>query len=202
MRACRSCCGHDAVEGVEGTRNGVLLILSRCGARGRLRFVTIVQRGWLAGTPCGTVTCVPFAAWPAERRGSAARCAATGELIGPECRQEPRERVAGVPEGRQATRSRGDRKSTRLNSSHSQISYAVFCLKKKITVLIHLLRRADDRRLNHLQRIRIRHSIALKALQLLAVEHRQNHPAGPQQFRLTVNDLLRKHWLKVVQQVP
>src|SRR5256886_16230394 len=28
-------------------------------------------------------------------------------------------------------RSVGDRKSTRLNSSHSQISYAVFCLKKK-----------------------------------------------------------------------
>src|SRR2546430_11959331 len=28
-------------------------------------------------------------------------------------------------------RRRRDRKSTRLNSSHSQISYAVFCLKKK-----------------------------------------------------------------------
>src|SRR2546430_12389781 len=28
-------------------------------------------------------------------------------------------------------RYRQDRKSTRLNSSHSQISYAVFCLKKK-----------------------------------------------------------------------
>src|SRR2546427_6255736 len=28
-------------------------------------------------------------------------------------------------------RSSQDRKSTRLNSSHSQISYAVFCLKKK-----------------------------------------------------------------------
>src|SRR5689334_23504386 len=27
--------------------------------------------------------------------------------------------------------TRGDRKSTRLNSSHSSISYAVFCLKKK-----------------------------------------------------------------------
>src|SRR2546428_7074542 len=27
--------------------------------------------------------------------------------------------------------SAGDRKSTRLNSSHDQISYAVFCLKKK-----------------------------------------------------------------------
>src|SRR2546430_11936961 len=28
-----------------------------------------------------------------------------------------------------------DRKSTRLNSSHSQISYAVFCLKKKKNIL-------------------------------------------------------------------
>src|SRR5246127_5936252 len=28
--------------------------------------------------------------------------------------------------------AQADRKSTRLNSSHSQISYAVFCLKKKI----------------------------------------------------------------------
>src|SRR2546427_3192844 len=35
--------------------------------------------------------------------------------------------------GRASTddRPRQDRKSTRLNSSHSQISYAVFCLKKK-----------------------------------------------------------------------
>src|SRR2546430_5109205 len=30
-----------------------------------------------------------------------------------------------------------DRKSTRLNSSHSQISYAVFCLKKKDAVYRH-----------------------------------------------------------------
>src|SRR3712207_7206976 len=29
--------------------------------------------------------------------------------------------------------TRTDRKSTRLNSSHANISYAVFCLKKKIT---------------------------------------------------------------------
>src|SRR2546430_10540417 len=33
--------------------------------------------------------------------------------------------------GRLLYDSKGDRKSTRLNSSHSQISYAVFCLKKK-----------------------------------------------------------------------
>src|SRR2546430_16694203 len=44
----------------------------------------------------------------------------------------PRGRIAvgrlGAGPGAQARR---DRKSTRLNSSHSQISYAVFCLKKK-----------------------------------------------------------------------
>src|SRR2546430_4427318 len=37
---------------------------------------------------------------------------------------------------RGATRA-GDRKSTRLNSSHSQISYAVFCLKKKKAIDNH-----------------------------------------------------------------
>src|SRR2546430_9306803 len=33
--------------------------------------------------------------------------------------------------GNETPRLERDRKSTRLNSSHSQISYAVFCLKKK-----------------------------------------------------------------------
>src|SRR5207302_6398121 len=43
----------------------------------------------------------------------------------------------GEPSGRSNARNRGrrkaerDRKSTRLNSSHVKISYAVFCLKKK-----------------------------------------------------------------------
>src|SRR5688572_31872492 len=41
-----------------------------------------------------------------------------------------RGRVRSVRPARQR-RGDGDRKSTRLNSSHSQISYAVFCLKKK-----------------------------------------------------------------------
>src|SRR2546427_8963418 len=43
-------------------------------------------------------------------------------------------RLAG-PQGetivRTMPKAQVDRKSTRLNSSHSQISYAVFCLKKK-----------------------------------------------------------------------
>src|SRR2546430_13588527 len=34
-----------------------------------------------------------------------------------------------------------DRKSTRLNSSHSQISYAVFCLKKKNQNIITIFKR-------------------------------------------------------------
>src|SRR2546430_11846401 len=33
--------------------------------------------------------------------------------------------------------TRADRKSTRLNSSHSQNSYAAFCLKKKKTITLH-----------------------------------------------------------------
>src|SRR2546430_6415850 len=36
-----------------------------------------------------------------------------------------------VKAAHRSCRIHGDRKSTRLNSSHSQISYAVFCLKKK-----------------------------------------------------------------------
>src|SRR2546430_11144164 len=49
-----------------------------------------------------------------------------------------------------------DRKSTRLNSSHSQISYAVFCLKKKNTNLAtqplptQIMARAPVRRRIHL----------------------------------------------------
>src|SRR5204863_7333367 len=39
---------------------------------------------------------------------------------------------------REPLQERGDRKSTRLNSSHVEISYAVFCLKKK-----NLIRRGN-----------------------------------------------------------
>src|SRR2546427_1798974 len=58
----------------------------------------------------------------AARAGPAAVAGQRGGL-----RQVPGQRHGARPEDR----DRGDRKSTRLNSSHSQISYAVFCLKKK-----------------------------------------------------------------------
>src|SRR5271163_5191722 len=46
--------------------------------------------------------------------------------ISPPARRRGNPAAAGQPPGRGR-----DRKSTRLNSSHDQISYAVFCLKKK-----------------------------------------------------------------------
>src|SRR6266496_5185813 len=49
----------------------------------------------------------------------------------------PLERGVPVPDGPR-DHARRDRKSTRLNSSHVEISYAVFCLKKKKKKNIHL----------------------------------------------------------------
>src|SRR2546427_9087708 len=52
-----------------------------------------------------------------------------------------RDRVSGRARklGRWITRKLADRKRTRLNSSHSQISYAVFCLKKKKKLRVKLI---------------------------------------------------------------
>src|SRR3712207_8277675 len=44
-----------------------------------------------------------------------------------------------------AGQHRADRKSTRLNSSHANISYAVFCLKKKKTSTNYHLSTPDER---------------------------------------------------------
>src|SRR5438445_9874627 len=57
-----------------------------------------------------------------------------------------RARRRGGVEARAAERERHDRadqdrKSTRLNSSHANISYAVFCLKKKKTYNVAILQR-------------------------------------------------------------
>src|SRR5206468_4890867 len=49
-------------------------------------------------------------------------------------------RVNAEPQHREEIlRTAEDRKSTRLNSSHDQISYAVFCLKKKIKLILHVM---------------------------------------------------------------
>src|SRR5947209_14579103 len=73
-----------------------------------------------------------------ESRGTRGAAVANPQGIDPKRRPRQRSRdprlayrssIAGI---RTALRE-GDRKSTRLNSSHANISYAVFCLKKKKT---------------------------------------------------------------------
>src|SRR5690242_20986643 len=49
----------------------------------------------------------------------------------------PRARTARTARARSRAPPGRDRKSTRLNSSHMSISYAVFCLKKKKTTTTH-----------------------------------------------------------------
>src|SRR2546430_11894572 len=58
--------------------------------------------------------------------------------------EDEREAVAAAHRLPRLSRGAIDRKSTRLNSSHSQISYAVFCLKKKKRIHIN-----NDVELNH-----------------------------------------------------
>src|SRR2546429_893722 len=53
-----------------------------------------------------------------------------------------------------------DRKSTRLNSSHGYISYAVFCLKKKRTSLSNGLVPAGDILRGHVRPHLLRHATA------------------------------------------
>src|SRR3712207_6998982 len=67
---------------------------------------------------------------PALDRLPGQRVAAEGELVLVLARDPelPRDLLRGQPHA--------DRKSTRLNSSHANISYAVFCLKKKKSLLI------------------------------------------------------------------
>src|SRR5688572_30387417 len=52
-------------------------------------------------------------------------------LVGERCRHHEARVPGCASEVHQSPFGQQDRKSTRLNSSHSQISYAVFCLKKK-----------------------------------------------------------------------
>src|SRR5258707_8245498 len=59
--------------------------------------------------------------------------------IGAPCKRTPLWDWSTWMVSRRCQECRLDRKSTRLNSSHANISYAVFCLKKKRTKLPSLL---------------------------------------------------------------
>src|SRR5256885_12781242 len=66
-----------------------------------------------------------------------------GEIGGHHGRGADREHGQHLPAAaaRALRAGKGDRKSTRLNSSHLVISYAVFCLKKKTTTTLTPLAR-------------------------------------------------------------
>src|SRR5206468_11748980 len=71
-------------------------------------------------TPCGaTAVCAGAAVAATASTASAVRVLRDRDVVG------------DADVRREGRHHRTDRKSTRLNSSHDQISYAVFCLKKK-----------------------------------------------------------------------
>src|SRR6202167_2787107 len=85
---------------------------------------------------------------------------------------------------RRSKRETGDRKSTRLNSSHQAISYAVFCLKKKDAAEGRTASTLDElrhRRLPALRRRgRVRLSRCLAALLFfLRIRDQGNSPLFP-----------------------
>src|SRR2546422_3099935 len=61
---------------------------------------------------------------------SSSACAGREGFVPPRCTGRPSKKACASRRSRSTDR---DRKSTRLNSSHGYISYAVFCLKKKKT---------------------------------------------------------------------
>src|SRR3712207_8692602 len=77
-----------------------------------------------------------FAPWPKTSRTAAGSTSRSASWTAPSWGRK-RGRVGGKDQAGQRHEAHGagrrflDRKSTRLNSSHANISYAVFCLKKK-----------------------------------------------------------------------
>src|SRR3712207_7051087 len=80
-------------------------------------------------------TLFPYTTLFRSERGLADRASPIAQPeSGRKRRTVPQKREILVPEpGARKTDVTSDRKSTRLNSSHANISYAVFCLKKKKT---------------------------------------------------------------------
>src|SRR5687768_10268123 len=81
---------------------------------------------------------LPARVWPllidtAETRGTddSSKSGTDFRYIGIQLRPQPRQKFRRVSALPLEDHRQSDRKSTRLNSSHGYISYAVFCLKKK-----------------------------------------------------------------------
>src|SRR3989475_8886296 len=112
-------CTPSSATGTIGTR--------RCRERMGAPFLNFFGAPSIERSPSGKrISTLPW------RRPNALACMARSRL------------VSGSTGTRLIFRANQDRKSTRLNSSHSQISYAVFCLKKKKKkISVYQLGRAD-----------------------------------------------------------
>src|SRR5690349_22658120 len=78
-----------------------------------------------------------------------------------------------------------DRKSTRLNSSHVEISYAVFCLKKKKKNKITIKKNLTNNKLNPL---------------FVAIDHTSVHSTGP--MHLLIISILPYHTVISITFIP
>src|SRR3712207_7526287 len=73
-----------------------------------------------------------------------------------------------------------DRKSTRLNSSHANISHDVFCLKKENVIHLRTIRRSDDRQQGVICEIAVQDEDEARNVTVQAWVGRQPlHPAAP-----------------------
>src|SRR5438445_2407282 len=106
----------------ERAGRGVRAVSAGPGSGGGARLPVRARAG--RGVPYQTVAQAARITRPRDREGGRAGRAARH-------RGGRGRRGAHRPRRDRATADRGDRKSTRLNSSHANISYAVFCLKKK-----------------------------------------------------------------------
>src|SRR5256886_11876903 len=89
----------------------------------------VLRLGEHLGPTNPRLTSIAEEPWPLRRCGFSPHFAATPPRILIRTRSTGPHGPTSTRARRPPTRSPLDRKSTRLNSSHSQISYAVFCLK-------------------------------------------------------------------------
>src|SRR5258707_10661681 len=86
----------------------------------------------------------------------------TAEAPPPEQPKPAEAPPAAKPEAPAAGGASADRKSTRLNSSHANISYAVFCLKKKKNIIRKMKYFVSERNLNNLKIRKNIHDLAFE----------------------------------------
>src|SRR3712207_7943807 len=101
----------------------MLFLMIRRPPRSTLFPYTTLFRSTASAMPVASCAPVPSRTAPESTAERAVCCAAVRAVAAAKGTRN-RSSTSGTP-------GRGDRKSTRLNSSHANISYAVFCLKKK-----------------------------------------------------------------------